>query len=181
MPSSYNQQADSQFEPDAVAATLATDPEAVPENTIILIGIPAPSRPGRFKLFRDLRMTRAVEGPLEAIRASKDIPEGQVPLGLRCVALWVAADTKLVHTYTGQETRAGVLVAVIDPDAFVPIDALLFPPASPFGDRPLGEPRNPRIIEGPCRPDSRSPTGFSMVLRSPGARSMTVPCNPLED
>jgi hypothetical protein len=180
MPSSHNQQAD-QFEPDTVAATLAADPETVPEDTVVLIGIPAPGRAGRFKLFRDLRMTRAVEGPREAIRASKDIPEGQVPLGLRCVALWVAADTKLVHTYTGQEARAGALVAGIDPDAFVPIDALLFPPASPFGDRPLGEPRDPRIIEGPCRPDPRSPTGFSMVLRSPGARSMTVPCNPSQD
>jgi hypothetical protein len=181
MPSSHNQQGEGQFEPDTVAATLAADPEAIPQDTVILIGIPAPSRADRFKLFRDLRMTRAVEGPREAIRASKDIPEEQIPLGLRCVALWVAADTKLTHTYAGPGTRASSLAAIIDPDVFVPIDVLLWPPASPFGDRPLSEPRDPRTIDGVCRPDPRSPTGFSMILRSPGKRAVTVPCNPLED
>jgi hypothetical protein len=178
MPNSHNQQGDGHIEPDTVAATLASDPEAVPEDCFVLIGIPAPSREDRFKLFLDIRMTRAVEGPREAIRGTKDIPEGQVPLGLRCVALWVAANTKLTHTHAGPGTRASSFVAV---DVFVPIDVLLWPPASPFGDRPLSEPRDPRTIDGDCRPDPGSPTGFSMILRSPGKRSITVPCNPLED
>jgi hypothetical protein len=121
MARSPNRHADGQLEPDTVAATLATDPEAAPEDTVILIGIPASSRADKFKLFRDLRITRAVEGPREAIRASKDIPGGQVPLGLKCVALWVAADAPLTHTYAGRGARASSLVAIIDRDVLCPL------------------------------------------------------------
>jgi hypothetical protein len=180
MARSSDRHANVQLEPDSVAATLATDPEVVPEDTVILIGIPAPSRADKFKLFRDLRMTRAVEGPREAIRASKDIPEGQVPLGLKCVAVWVAADTSLTHTYAGPGARASSLAAIIGPEVFVPIDVLLWPPASPFGTRPIGEPPDPRTIELGCKPDSRSPTGYSERIIAPGKGSYRVPCDPLE-
>jgi len=98
MTSSGEGQGKGVLDPDLVAAVLAPEPGAVLPDTVILIGIPAPSRRGSFKLFRDIRMTWAVEDQSEAIRASKVIPEAQVSLGLKCVTLWVDAEAEHTHT-----------------------------------------------------------------------------------
>lgn len=167
------------LDPDLVAAVLSPDPGVVHPETVIVIGIPAPSRPGSFKLFRDIRMTWAVEGQSEAIRAGKVIPEEQVPLGLKCVALWVDAEAELTHTCAWRsEARPELPVDLSYDDVpFLPIDLFLWPPASQFGTR-IGDHPDRRVAEGPCRPDPKSPTGYSQRIAVPGLGSRRFPCEP---